>query len=168
MDFFVFGGFHAETEADHRGGGLQPLRYQPCGLRLRHLREHYNKAGSKLFRGGTTWTEDLRLDFAERDKCKPVLLRLSLAGNLEKPLMCPSMGPNGGSVAIDSESGLMANGIYEISGILCFLADFLSFCSYSIQHCFICRPSDSTVPTDAGIEPRTIATGALAVRRSNH
>jgi hypothetical protein len=34
---------------------------------------------------------------ADRDKCKPVLLRLSLAGNLEKPL-CPSMGPNGGSV----------------------------------------------------------------------
>jgi hypothetical protein len=27
-----------------------------------------------------------KLDFAERDKCKPVLLRLSLAGNLEKPL----------------------------------------------------------------------------------
>jgi hypothetical protein len=27
---------------------------------------------------------------------------------------------------------------------------------------------DSTVPTDAGIEPRTIATGALAVRCSNH
>jgi hypothetical protein len=24
------------------------------------------------------------------------------------------------------------------------------------------------VPTDAGIEPRTVATGALAVRRSNH
>ncbi len=36
------------------------------------------------------------------------------------------------------------------------------FFSYYIQHCFICRPSDSTVPTDAGIEPRTIATGALA------
>jgi hypothetical protein len=29
------------------------------------------------------------------------------------------------------------------------------FCLYNIQHCFICRPSDSTVPTDAGIEPRT-------------
>jgi hypothetical protein len=27
------------------------------------------------------------LDFAGRDKCKSVLLRLSLAGNLEKPLM---------------------------------------------------------------------------------
>ncbi len=40
--------------------------------------------------------------------------------------------------------------------------------SYNIQHCFICRPSDSTVPTDAGIEIRTVATGALAVRRSNH
>jgi hypothetical protein len=36
------------------------------------------------------------------------------------------------------------------------------FFSYYIQHCFICRPSDSTVQTDAGIEPRTVATGALA------
>jgi hypothetical protein len=26
-----------------------------------------------------------------------------------------------------------------------------SFCSYNIQGCFICRPSDSTVPTDAEI-----------------
>ncbi len=33
------------------------------------------------------------------------------------------------------------------------------YSSYYIQHCFICRPSDSTVPTDAGIEPRTVATG---------
>ncbi len=46
--------------------------------------------------------------------------------------------------------------------------DLFLFLSYYIQHCFICRPSDSTVPTDAGIEPRTVATGALAVRRSNH
>ncbi len=44
---------------------------------------------------------------------------------------------------------------------------FLKF-SYYIQHCFICRPSDSTVPTVAGIEPRTVATGVLTVRRSNH
>ncbi len=40
--------------------------------------------------------------------------------------------------------------------------------SYNIQHCFICRPSDSTVPTDAEIKSRTVATCALAVRRSNH
>ncbi len=39
---------------------------------------------------------------------------------------------------------------------------------YCFQHCFICRPSDSPVPTDAGIEPRTVATGALAIRRPNH
>ncbi len=39
---------------------------------------------------------------------------------------------------------------------------------YCIQHCFICRPSDSTVSEDAGIEPRTIVTTALAVSRSNH
>jgi hypothetical protein len=40
--------------------------------------------------------------------------------------------------------------------------------TYYIPHCFICRPSDSTVATDAGLEFRTAATGALAVRRSNH
>jgi hypothetical protein len=39
---------------------------------------------------------------------------------------------------------------------------------YCIQHCFICRPSDSSVSEDAGIEPRTVATSALAVRHSNH
>ncbi len=38
---------------------------------------------------------------------------------------------------------------------------------YDIQHCFICRHSDSTVPEDVGIEPRTVATTTLAVRRSN-
>jgi hypothetical protein len=47
------------------------------------------------------------------------------------------------------------------------LGGIFSFFSYNSQHCFICRPSDSTVLTGAGIEPRTVATGALAVRRSN-
>ncbi len=39
---------------------------------------------------------------------------------------------------------------------------------YCIQHCVICRPSDFTVSEDAGIERRTVANSALAVRRSNH
>ncbi len=47
-----------------------------------------------------------------------------------------------------------------------FFLDFLSL--YGIQHCFICRPSDSTVSEDARIEPRAVATLAWAVRRSNH
>jgi hypothetical protein len=34
------------------------------------------------------------------------------------------------------------------------------FSLYFIQHCFICRPSDSTVSEDAGIKPRTYATSA--------
>jgi hypothetical protein len=34
---------------------------------------------------------------------------------------------------------------------------------YDIQQCFICRPSDFSVSEDAGIEPRTVATTALAV-----
>ncbi len=41
------------------------------------------------------------------------------------------------------------------------------FSMYCIQHCFICRPSDYTVSEDAGIEPRTVATSELAVRRSS-
>ncbi len=39
---------------------------------------------------------------------------------------------------------------------------------YFIEHCFICRTSDSTVSEDDGIEPWTDATSALAVKRSNH
>jgi hypothetical protein len=34
--------------------------------------------------------------------------------------------------------------------------------------CFICRPSDSTVSEEAGTEPRTVSTSALAVRRSSY
>jgi hypothetical protein len=37
---------------------------------------------------------------------------------------------------------------------------------YFIQHCFICRPSDSTVSEDAGIEPRTVATLVLNATHS--
>ncbi len=49
-----------------------------------------------------------------------------------------------------------------------FFKGFLGFLMYFIYHCFICRPLHSTVSEDAGIEPRTVATSALAVRRSDH
>jgi hypothetical protein len=39
-----------------------------------------------------------------------------------------------------------------------FFRIFLLLCMCCIQHSFICRPSDSTVSKDAGIEPRTVAT----------
>jgi hypothetical protein len=45
---------------------------------------------------------------------------------------------------------------------------FLIFLMYDIQHCFICCPSDSTVYRRMlGSNPRTVATTALALRRSN-
>jgi hypothetical protein len=47
-------------------------------------------------------------------------------------------------------------------------AGIFRFFQYYIQHCFICRPSDSTVSEDAGVEPRTVATSSLPDRRSNH
>ncbi len=46
--------------------------------------------------------------------------------------------------------------------------DFWIFFLYFMQHCFICRPSESTESEDAGIQPRTVATTALVVTRSNH
>ncbi len=39
---------------------------------------------------------------------------------------------------------------------------FLVF-QYIFQRCLICRPLNSTEAGDAGIEPRTVATSALAV-----
>jgi hypothetical protein len=52
----------------------------------------------------------------------------------------------------------------------CVKRAFFSFFlfTYDIQDCFICRLSDSIVSEDAVIEPRTVATTALAVRRFNH
>ncbi len=49
-----------------------------------------------------------------------------------------------------------------------FKGGFFRIFHYFIQFCFICRSSDSTVSKDAGIEPRTVTTVALAVRRFNH
>jgi hypothetical protein len=44
---------------------------------------------------------------------------------------------------------------------------FFCFFMFFIQHCFTHCPSDSTVSEDAGFEPRSVATLALAVRCSN-
>jgi hypothetical protein len=46
--------------------------------------------------------------------------------------------------------------------------DFFGLFLYFIQHSFLCRPSDSTVLEDAGIEPRTISSLSLTISRSNH
>jgi hypothetical protein len=35
---------------------------------------------------------------------------------------------------------------------------------YDIQHCFVCRPSDSTASEDAGVAPRTVVITILSVR----
>jgi hypothetical protein len=51
------------------------------------------------------------------------------------------------------------------SQLFSFKEEFLDFFFffYDIQHSFICHPSESTVSEDARIEPRTVATTALAV-----
>jgi hypothetical protein len=46
--------------------------------------------------------------------------------------------------------------------------DFWIFCFVLYSTLLHLPPSDTTVSEDAGIEPRTVATLALAVRRSNH
>jgi hypothetical protein len=49
-----------------------------------------------------------------------------------------------------------------------FPAILVSIFKYYIQHCFTRRPADSTVSEDAGNDPKTVATFALAVSRSSH
>ncbi len=67
-----------------------------------------------------------------------------------------------GTASNDSKN---ARGLFQYNITGGFFGFFFIFC---IQHCFISRLSDSTVSEDADIEPRTVATSALAVRRSNH
>ncbi len=66
-----------------------------------------------ISRGGTTWTGDfkcreVKLDFAERDERKPDFRWLEIWSNH----FCPSMGPNGGSVAMDS-GGWCSSGMHS-------------------------------------------------------
>jgi hypothetical protein len=70
----------------------------------------------------------------------------NLALCFSKPLFCIA-GPDPDSVGSEVKDRIF-NGVS-------FFGDFFSF--YVIQHCFICRPSDSTVSEDAGIESRTVA-----------
>jgi len=49
-----------------------------------------------------------------------------------------------------------------------FSGGFFGFLSTLFNTVSSAAPSDSTVPVNAGIEPRTVATTALTVRRCNH
>jgi hypothetical protein len=51
----------------------------------------------------------VKTDLAERYQCKPVILILSLAG-IWKNHLCLSMGPIGGSVALDLVSSTKQHG----------------------------------------------------------
>ncbi len=67
---------------------------------------HHCNKNCKAHRGDTTGDfkcREVKLDFAEIDQCKPVHLGLSLAGYILSNHFCPSMGPNGGSVATYSD-----------------------------------------------------------------
>ncbi len=130
-----------------------------------------------------------------KDRPQKILVRSEDSGKMEQPTwrrqVCPKWGgfkEQDGQTQISVTQGLMKQHgrtseqvtskmtvnhkwteDVKVFFIIYFFGGFFLFLlSYYIQHCFICRPSDSTVPTDAGIEPRTVATGALAVRRSNH
>jgi hypothetical protein len=62
-----------------------------------------------------------------------------------------------GTSSVRAPAVVQAIDLGEIEDFFIFFwgGGYFLFLSHYIQHCFICRPSDSTVPTDAGIEPRT-------------
>jgi hypothetical protein len=98
----------------------------------------------------------------------------NLAQTLSPPLKCPLVSP---LVVILGDDVLHLGLVLEhrfhvllglphlLAGEFFFIFSSSMYCIQVIQHCFICRPSDPTVSEDAGIEPRTVATSVLAVRR---
>ena len=66
--------------------------------REKNRSEAVDRNGRFQMQGGENWI------FTEINQGKPILLGLSLAGNLVKPLLSLYIGMNGGSVATDSES----------------------------------------------------------------
>jgi hypothetical protein len=66
-------------------------------LRINDEQRRYDMNGRSQMQGVKNWI------LPKEIKCKPVLLKLSLAGNLKKKtIISLCMGPNGGSVAMDS------------------------------------------------------------------
>jgi len=51
---------------------------------------------------------------------------------------------------------------------LVFFFYFFQYLLYGIQHCFVCRSTDSTVSEDNTIAPRTVVIFQLAARRSDN
>ncbi len=86
------------------------------------------------------------------------------AQNLHEPV---SVNPSRSSPRWQT-TNMLASPCKYIPPLYWFVKVFYLFFHYCIQHCFICRPSKSTVSIDVGIEPRTVATSALTVRRSNY
>ncbi len=75
-------------------------------------------------------------------------------------------GEGDGDSLVKIEIDRLRNGQQTASIIVRFC--FAIFFFFIIQHCFFCSPLDFTVSVEAGIEPRTVASFALAARRSNH
>jgi len=69
-------------------------------------------------------------------------------------------------VLIDNFAGLLLYTLYvtRLRTYKIKQGDFWISFMFFIPHCSICRLSDSTVLKDVGIEPRTVATSALAGR----
>ena len=152
-----------------------------------------NKNSNFFFRGNLStlkftfwenvfrWTYRLLYDLYLKNQVDTLILRSNIGANVKDAetasFLCfclnllASMSASWVNNGESFRPSAVVQSLYSLSNIFflnIFLGDFFLFVQYNIQHCFICRPSDSTVPTDAGIEPRTVATSALAVRRSNH
>ena len=87
---------------------LQSFNYTPYLFYKKRFKSEINSFSLWIVRrynmnGRDLKCREVKLDFAETDKCKPVLLSLSLAEKSEKNHVCRSMGLNGGSVATDSD-----------------------------------------------------------------
>ncbi len=112
--------------------------------------------------------QEMVVHVVEPDEVRPLQVVLDEANYAAAPLV-PSVAVAGTLAVIYLETMttlIETRALGRINGGIFFL--ICSTFKYCAQNCFICRPSDSTVSEDAGIEPGTVATSALTVRRSNH
>ncbi len=120
-------------------------------------------ANFTLKNGSITFFFYLHMIGEERDR--PVVLETVDSGKIGADVR----RGEGGYGILGLSSSYHITSIFIKNRIIFFYSGLIyGFFLHFIQHCFICRPSDSTVSEDAEIEPRTFATTALAVRRSNH
>ncbi len=158
--FFVTPWLHSTgTDSSHRQLVLFCLLY--CKITMNHV-ESPTQVSRNVFPLTMRPFDNVSLELGVPDQCVSTQDRIQARGSCyqKTDMIRRNLSQH---FLLHCKSNLAINAKAKSAKIFIY-----SFLQYFIELCFICRPSDSTVSEDAGVEPRTVATKAMAIRCFYH